>query len=412
MSLLPPSERLARLRLARTEGIGPVGFARLLARAGSAAAAVRLLAGSGKPLAAEGLAQAEIEAAAKIGARHLFHGEPDFPPALAALAEPPPVLLACGDPALGHRPVVAIVGARNASAAGRRLARELAEGLGAAGWVVASGLARGIDSAAHEGALATGTIACVAGGPDVAYPPENAALQARIAAEGLLLAELPPGTHPQARHFPRRNRLIAGIAAGVVVIEAAPGSGSLITARLAAEAGREVMAVPGHPADPRARGGNGLLRDGATLVETAADVLAALAPFAPAPAAPPSERRPARAPTPRRVTAPAPAPLEGGLLELLGVEGIPLDELVRASGLGADRVQAELADLEIDGAVVRLPGGRIAAAKVPDPGRIAAARVPDPGRIAARVATAQLPAGTAAAKGRDPEAPVGSEGNG
>lgn len=370
MSPLTRPERLARIRLARTEGIGPVGFARLLARHGSAEVAARILESLGKPLAPDGLAEAEVAAADAIGARHLFAGDPDFPPALAALSDPPPVLLALGDPALAARPVVAIVGARNASAAGRRLARELAEGLGAAGWVVASGLARGIDSAAHEGALATGTLACVAGGPDIAYPPENARLQAAIAQAGLLLAELPPGTEPQARHFPRRNRLIAGVAAGVVVIEAAPGSGSLITARLAAEAGREVMAVPGHPADPRARGGNGLIREGAPLVETAADVLAALAPFALAPLAPaalmPALRRPPAAPSratpPRPVPARAvPEPAMPDLLSHLTVEGIALDELVRASGRGADRVQAELADLELEGAIVRLPGGRVAA---------------------------------------------------
>lgn len=364
MSAASAAERLARIRLARTEGVGPVGFARLLARFGSAGAATRALAARGRPLAPEGLAEAEVEAAAAIGARHLFPDEPDYPPLLSALADPPPLLLACGDPALAARPVVAIVGARNASAAGRRLAHDLAAGLGAAGWVVASGLARGIDSAGHEGALATGTLACVAGGPDIAYPPENAALQSAIARDGLLLAELPPGTEPQARHFPRRNRLIAGVARGVVVIEAAPGSGSLITARLAAEAGREVMAIPGHPADPRSRGGNGLIRDGATLVETAADVLAALAPFALAQAPAMSvAHMPRPAAPPRVAAAPLAAAAGGGtLLELLTVEGVAIDELVRASGRSANRVQAELADLELDGAVVRLPGGRIAAA--------------------------------------------------
>lgn len=386
-----PAERLARIRLARTEGIGPVGYSRLLARFQSGLAATHALEAMGRPLLPPAGAEAEVEAAGRVGARHLLLGDPDYPPLLATLPDPPPLLLVCGKAALAARPVVAIVGARNASAAGRRLAHELAQGLGAAGWVVASGLARGIDSAAHEGALAGGTIACVAGGPDVAYPPENAALQARIATGGLLIAEQPPGTQPQARHFPRRNRLIAGVASGVVVIEAAPGSGSLITARLAAEAGREVMAVPGHPADPRSRGGNALIRDGATLVETAADVLAALAPFALAPFARPSDPRPARAPTPRQAPAPAPAPAEGGLLELLGVEGLPLDELVRASGLGADRVQAELADLELDGAVIRLPGGRIAAARPLAGGRAVAT-------------PARLPAGTAAAMGRAPGA--------
>lgn len=276
---LPEAERAARLRLARSEGVGPVSHGQLLKRFGSAVAAIEALIGMGKPVADPDLVAREVELAAAVGARHLLLGEPDYPPLLAELADPPPVLVATGDAALAARPVVAMVGARNASAAGRGLALEMAEALGAAGWVVASGLARGIDAEAHRGSLPTGTIGCVAGGVDIAYPPENAELQQQVAARGLLLSEMPPGTEPQARHFPRRNRLIAGVARGVVVIEAAPGSGSLITARIAGEAGREVMAVPGHPRDPRSGGGNGLIRQGATLVEQAADVLAVLSPF-------------------------------------------------------------------------------------------------------------------------------------
>jgi DNA processing protein len=355
---LPLPERIARLRLARTDGIGAVGFGQLVRLHGSGEAAVSALHAAGKAVAPDGLAEAEMEQADRLGAQHLLLGEAGYPPLLAELADPPPVLVALGDPALAARPVVALVGARNASAAGRGLARAMAQALGEAGWIVASGLARGIDSAAHEGALATGTIGCVAGGVDIAYPPENAGLQADIGAAGLILSELPPGTEPQARHFPRRNRLIAGVARGVVVIEAAPGSGSLITARLAGEAGREVMAVPGHPLDPRSRGGNGLIRDGAVLVEEAADVLAALSPFA-------VVDRPARrlpAPQPRRATGrpAAAAPPQGGLLELLSVSGVAIDEVVRASGLPAAAVQAQLADLEIEGQVVRLAGGRVA----------------------------------------------------
>jgi DNA processing protein len=208
--------------------------------------------------------------------------------------------------------------------------------------------------------LTTGTIACVAGGVDVAYPPENAGLQAEVAAGGLVLGELPPGTEPQARHFPRRNRLIAGVARGVVVVEAAPGSGSLITARLSAEAGREVMAVPGHPLDPRSKGGNGLIRDGAVLVESAEDVLAVLSPFAVTRPVPP--RRPVPA---RRPVAPAAEAVtnEGTeFLDLLSLSGVTMDELVRASGLSAAEVQARLTDLEIEGIVVRLSGGRVARA--------------------------------------------------
>lgn len=364
MTAFPAAERLARLRLARTDGIGPLGFGQLLEAHGSALAACERLAADRRRLADEGAATGEMERAERIGARHVLLGEADYPALLTALSDPPPVLVVAGDMALAARPVVAMVGARNASAAGRGLAEEMAKALGETGWVVASGLARGIDSAAHRGALTTGTIGCVAGGVDIAYPPENAALQAEIAEGGLLLSELPPGTEPQARHFPRRNRLIAGVARGLVVIEAAPGSGSLITARLAAEAGREVMAVPGHPADPRSRGGNRLLKDGAVLVEEAADVLAALSPFAVF-ERPVFERQ---APKPRRAARIVPKPvgqkLEAGegFLSLLSQSGVTVDELVRASGLPASDVQARLADLEIDGQVVRLAGGRVARA--------------------------------------------------
>lgn len=361
MSDFTPTERLARVRLARTDGIGPVGFGQLIAEHGSAQAACAALEAQRRKLADPAAVSAEMERALAIGARHLLLGEPGYPPLLAALSDPPPLLVTMGDAELARRPVVAMVGARNASAAGRGLAREMAHALGEVGWVVASGLARGIDSAAHAGALESGTIGCVAGGVDIAYPPENAGLQAEIAAGGLLLSELPPGTEPQARHFPRRNRLIAGVARGVVVIEAAPGSGSLITARLAGEAGREVMAVPGHPADPRSRGGNGLIRDGGTLVESAADVLAALSPFAVIERQPPKPRRQAAA----RI-APKPVgmmPESGeGFLDLLSQSGVTVDELVRASGLPAAHVQAKLADLEIEGQVVRLAGGKVARA--------------------------------------------------
>lgn len=357
MNRLPEAERLARLRLARTDGVGPVAFRQLLARHGSAVAA---LVAERRDWAEAGIAEAELRAADTVGARHVFQGEADYPPLMAELADPPPLLLLAGDAAMAARPVVAMVGARNASAAGRALAFELAQALGAAGWVVASGLARGIDAEAHRGALATGTIGCVAGGVDIAYPPENAALQDEIAAGGLILSELPPGTEPQARHFPRRNRLIAGVARGLIVIEAAQGSGSLITARLAAEAGREVMAVPGHPKDPRSAGGNNLIRQGAHLVETAEDVLAALSPFAVV-ARPAMPKRPERL---RRVAAARPAvaaaEAPSGLLELLSVSGVALDEVVRASGQTAAAVQAALADLEIEGQVVRLAGGRVA----------------------------------------------------
>ncbi len=361
---LSENERLARIRLARTNGIGPVGFSQLLAEHETALAACAALLERGRNLCPEAVVEAEIAAVRRLGARHLLPGDEAYPPLLAELADPPPLLVALGDVSLARRPVVAMVGARNASAMGRKLARTMAMDLGAAGFVVASGLARGIDGAAHLGALATGTIGCVAGGVEIAYPPEHAELQGKIAETGLLLSELPPGTEPQARHFPRRNRLIAGVARGLVVIEAANGSGSMITARLAAEAGREVMAVPGHPADPRSKGGNRLIRDGATLVESAEDVLAALSPFALFGEASPRPRqsRPAAA-APRLRPKPVGQRVEprgDGFLALLSVEGVAIDELVRGSGLSAAEVQAKLTDLEIEGRVARLAGGRVA----------------------------------------------------
>lgn len=359
MTIFPDDERRARIRLARTHGVGAVGFGQLLDQYGSGRSACASLEEDGRKLIHEQAVDAELDAVARLGATHLLLGEAAYPPLLAVLADPPPVLIALGDPGLAARPVVAIVGARNASSAGQKLARHMALELGAAGWVVISGLARGIDLAAHQGSLSTGTIACIAGGVDIAYPPEHARLQADIAASGLLLSEFPPGVEPMARHFPRRNRLIAGIASGLVVIEAANGSGSMITARLAGEMGREVMAVPGHPTDPRARGGNRLIRDGATLVEQADDVRAVLAPFTVEAEAPEAPRR-RRAPVlqPRPVGQPL-VQDEDAFLSLLSAEGVALDELVRISGLPVAEVQARLSDLEIEGKVARLVGGKV-----------------------------------------------------
>ncbi len=382
---MSPRERAARLALIRTEGVGPAAFRQLLRRFGSGEAAHAALPDLarreprwGAPVAlAE--AEAEIDLVRRLGGLHLFLGEASYPPLLAECPDAPPVLVVRGEVALGAAPSVAIVGARNASALGQRMARELAGALAGAGQAIVSGLARGVDAAAHRGALATEggtTIACIAGGIDIAYPPEHAALQEEIAARGLILSEMPPGTEPQGRHFPRRNRLIAGIAAGTVVIEAAPGSGSLITARLAAEAGREVMAVPGHPLDPRARGCNRLLKDGATLVESADDVLAALAPFgrigprgipatrsrAPGEAAADAPVL-AQAAAPAEIAAdPAPEDLAARLFGLLSPAPVAIDELVRATGASAGLVQATLTDLELCGRVARHAGGRVSLA--------------------------------------------------
>jgi DNA processing protein len=291
-------------------------------------------------------------------------GWPGYPPLLEALYDPPPVLALLGDPAALIPRAVAVVGARNASASGRRFAEDLAEAMARAGLAVVSGLARGIDAAAHLGALRGGrTIAAVAGGLDQPYPPQNAALQARIAAEGgAVLAEAPLGTAPLARHFPRRNRIVAGLGLGVVVIEAALRSGSLITARLALESGREVYAVPGSPLDPRARGSNDLLRQGAHLVEGLDDILQHL----------PEAPRDTRAFEPRTDwqaaklpdEAPPDPPVEPGdaaqLLELLGPAPIAVDEVVRRCHLSPSAVQAILLDFELAGVVEMLPGNRVA----------------------------------------------------
>jgi DNA processing protein len=275
--LTAPSDLIDRLRLIRTPGIGPIAYRQLLLRFGSAEAALAAIpdlarrgGGRAPVVYARQSAEREIEAVEKLGARYLSLGQGLYPPSLAEVDGAPPLLTVKGDLKLLERPMVAIVGARNASAAACRFARGLAHDLGNENIAVVSGLERGIDSAAHDGSLESGTIAVIAGGIDTYYPPENQARQNDIAARGLLIAEMPPGTEPRARHFPYRNRIIAGLAAGTVVIEAAPQSGSLITARLAADAGREVMAVPGSPLDPRAQGCNQLIRDGATLVQTAA----------------------------------------------------------------------------------------------------------------------------------------------
>ena len=353
----------ARLRLIRTPRIGPVSYRQLVRRFGSAAAAIEALPdlatrGGGPPpvVPSEAVVLREQEAAARAGARYLFIDQPDYPALLAEIDTAPPVLMARGDVTLAQRPTVAMVGARNASAAACRFARGMAHALGQEGAAVVSGLARGIDTAAHEGAFPA-TIGVIAGGIDVVYPPENAGLQDRIAGHGLLIAEMPPGTEPRARHFPHRNRIIAGLALGTVVVEAAPRSGSLITARLAGEAGREVMAVPGHPSDPRAQGCNGLIRDGAVLVQDAADVLEQVRPI---------DLRAVRSPA--ASFGAAPPPQDAGeaerraVVRLLGPVPVSVDEVIRQSGIAPAIVQTVLLELELAGRLDRHAGGRIALA--------------------------------------------------
>jgi len=278
-------ERLARLRLIRSENVGPVNFRRLIDRFGTAVEALEALpkiaARSGRRnLRVTKAAQSEAEMAAleKAGARLVMLGDADFPPLLAETDGAPPVITVKGDLSLLSRPSIAIVGARNCSANGKAICRKIAAALGEAGITVVSGLARGIDAAAHQASLATGTVGVVAGGVDVTYPAENTELQEKIGQQGLLIAESPFGTQPKARHFPRRNRIISGASLGVAVIEAALRSGSLITARQAGEQGREVFAVPGSPLDPRSAGANRLIKDGAQLIESADDILDQLGP--------------------------------------------------------------------------------------------------------------------------------------
>ncbi|MGJ3648391.1 DNA-processing protein DprA [Sphingomonas sp. GlSt437] len=349
-----------RLRLIRSAHIGPVTYRQLIARFGTAAhalEAVPMLAARGggrAPVLADPRAiEREQAQVAKLGARYLFLDTPDYPRLLAELENAPPALIVRGDTALFDRHGVALVGARNASAAAIRFARELAHALSGPDMAIISGLARGIDTAAHQGAIERGTIAVIACGIDMVFPPENAALQARIASEGLLVTEYPPGTEPLARHFPQRNRIIAGLALGTVVVEAAPKSGSLITARLAAEMGREVMAVPGSPLDPRAQGCNLLIRDGATLVQTADDIREQIRPI---------DTRMLRAPGDRYTAAPPADAADSDrrtITALLGPVPVPVDELIRQTALPPAIVQTVLLELELAGRLERHAGGRV-----------------------------------------------------
>jgi DNA processing protein len=360
----PSADQIARLRLIRSENIGPITYFQLLARFGSAQAALDAIpdlaargGGRAPRLASRASIEREIEQVARLGAHYLFLGQGLYPPLLAELETAPPALIVKGHPSLLDRPGVAMVGARNASAAACRFARSLARALGEAGTVIVSGLARGIDSAAHDGALETGTVAVVAGGVDIVYPPENEARQRAIAERGLLVSEQPPGVEPRSRHFPSRNRIIAGLAHGTLVVEAAPRSGSLITARCAAEAGREVMAVPGSPLDPRAQGCNQLIREGATLVQTAEDVLEAISPSRIRPF-----RQPERSFGGSEVPAEADDEAREALAALLNATPVPVDELVRQSALAPAVVQTVLLELELAGRLERHAGGRVSLA--------------------------------------------------
>jgi DNA processing protein len=374
---LDPQERLDWLRLARTDTVGPVTFYALLRRFGSARAALEAVPQLGRQrvaLASRAAAEQELTALSRIGASLLCWGEPLYPKALEAVEDAPPVLTLLGQAEFLAAPIVAVVGARNASANGRRLAQDIAAGLGEEGIVVASGMARGIDAAAHAGALATGSIAVVAGGVDIVYPEENRGLYQALTSHGAVVAELPLGIEPQARHFPRRNRIISGMSLGILVVEAAAKSGSLITARFALEQGREVFAVPGSPLDPRCRGGNDLLRNGATLTENAADIVAQLGPLLrgapPRPLGIPPARREVKRPEGREfplmpmARASSPASLEGDagldmILEILSPTPVAVDELVRQCQMSAAAVATLLLELELAGRIERHPGNLV-----------------------------------------------------
>jgi DNA processing protein len=384
--VLSRQETVDWLRLIRSENVGPVTFHALLRRYGTPATALDALpelaarGGRKKPIkiCPRSLADKELAQLEKLGGHAVACGHAGYPAPLAALDDAPPLLFVRGHPTLLERPAVALVGARNASANGRRMARALAHELASEGLLVVSGLARGIDGAAHTGALGDGTVtggtcAAMAGGVDVIYPPEHEQLYAELADRGVLISEMAVGTEPQARHFPRRNRLISGLSLGVVVVEAALKSGSLITARLAGEQGREVFAVPGSPLDPRAKGCNRLLRDGAVLVESARDILDGLRPLL---RSDPNEA-PARGylfgahgwdgdmraeaeVTPMAVSDQELNRARREIAELLDPTPVAVDEVIRQCQLSPAIVTLVLLELELAGRCERHPGNRVA----------------------------------------------------
>ncbi len=361
-------EKLHWLRLIRCENVGPITFYQLLQRFGTAKKAIEALPHLARRGGKNGNlkictladAEAELKTHEKGGARIIVAAEAEYPPLLKQIEDAPPILSVRGHGHLLQKPCVAIVGTRNASAAGRKFTEKLAGELGSAGYIVASGLARGIDSSAHLAALRTGTIAVMAGGVDQVYPPDNQNLYDQIADQGVLVSEIQWGINPQARHFPRRNRIVSGLSLGVVVIEAALQSGSLITARCALDQNREVFAVPGSPLDPRCQGTNSLIKQGATLVESAADILEVL----------------------RRIQAPSVetksdvffkalafteekaeqmiADATPIILELLSATPTPVDDIIRMSGLPAPIVLSVIMELELAGRLQRFPGNKVA----------------------------------------------------
>lgn len=368
MRLLDDTQRRDWLRLIRSENVGPTTFRRLVNRYGGAAAAIEALPelarrGGKQTIKVCSIAEAEREIAHvdRLGGSHVAAGENGYPPWLRHIEDAPPILCMMGELSLFERPCIAMVGSRNASAAGRKFTRQMSRELVEAGHVVVSGLARGIDTAAHEAALEGGTAAVIANGIDIVYPPENADLQRQIARQGALISEHPPAARPKAEHFPRRNRIISGISVGVVVVEATVRSGTLITARLAGEQGREVFAVPGSPLDPRAAGANRLIRQGATLVTGAGDVIEALAGIDPR-AEPPGEGFLQDEPEYASDGSADSGAIHAQVIALLSPTPVFIDDIIAELKMPAAQVVAALLELEVAGRVTRMPGQRVALA--------------------------------------------------
>ncbi len=366
---LEAKEKLSWLRLIRTENIGPITFYKLLERYGSAENALKAipeLAKRGGRL--EGLkafpadqAEKEIEQTTKYGAKLIARDEPNYPELLAQLEDAPPLIAVLGHTALLPKHSLGVVGARNASLTGRKIAEDFSRKVAGAGYIIVSGLARGIDTAAHIASLTTGTIAVIAGGIDVVYPKENENLYRQIAEQGAIIAESPFGTEPLARHFPRRNRLISGLSLGVLVVEAAMKSGSLITARMAAEQNREVFAVPGSPLDPRAEGTNKLIQDGAHLALNAEDIIRELKSLRLK-----AMNDPSGGPWKGALDLPGQASskepdesLRARLLEILSPTPVQIDEVIRAAGAPVSEVLTVILELELAGRIERQPGNKV-----------------------------------------------------
>jgi DNA processing protein len=363
---LKNDERLARLRLIRSDNVGPITFRQLMGRYGNAIDAIAALpelakrGGRKKPFKVYPKSKAEEERAQakKFGARFIILGDPFYPEMLKACEDAPPVLMAMGHIHLLEKPSLGMVGARNSSAVGIKLATQIATELGEAGLVITSGLARGIDAAAHKGALATGTIAVLGAGLDVAYPRENAELHESIGENGLLLSEHPLGTKPQASHFPRRNRIISGLSKGILVVEAALKSGSLITARLAGEQGREVFAIPGSPLDPRANGTNSLIKDGATLIESAEDIMESLSSLRSLPLSEPEYDLFDSGET-GDMQEPADENIRNKILAKLNLTPIGIDEIIRLIDMPPQIILMTILELELAGLIRRHAGNLI-----------------------------------------------------